>query len=70
MGEQPARSSSASSPRTVEDDMEPGALDQVLGADRLPGGDVLLDEAPEDVPLAICKRWLSHAVCRNFSRRR
>ena len=50
-------------------DMKPGALDQVLGADRLPRGDVLLDEAPEDVPLAICKRRLSHAVCRNFSRR-
>ncbi len=44
MRQQAERSSSASSARTVEDETsQPGALDERLRADRLPGRDVLLD---------------------------
>ena len=50
----PSRSSSASSSRTVDDETSrPAPLDERLRADRLPGRDVLLDDAPEDVALPL-----------------
>ena len=36
-------------------DFQPGALDQVAGTDRLAGGDVLLDDAREDLALPRCQ---------------
>ena len=48
-------------------DAEAGALDERLRADRLAGGDVLLDDPPKDVALALAD--LGHLQVKSSSRR-
>src|SRR5581483_8291629 len=51
-------------------DAQPRALDEVLRADGLARGDVLLDDAEEDLalPLAQLGAWKSHGFVANFTR--
>ena len=59
-------------PAWIADLRNSGALDEALRADRLSGMDVLLDDPPQDLTLALAQfhaplQWL---ICRHFTGRR
>src|SRR5262245_18400026 len=51
-------------------DAHPRPLDEILGADGLPRGDVLLDDADQDLPLPLTEiwAWRNHVRCREMLR--